>query len=349
MMKPFLILLLSLLMICPALAEFPDEALMAWGQSPADIPAPDEAALADALNAPGGTLIFTVPEGAWPMVVAEQDGISGVTSTNVMQDSSISAIATTFSAKAGDALVLSFHLSSEPAFDRFEITVNSKLVKTFTGEQPARTWAFAIPADGAYKVSLAYVKDDADSAGEDSLFLDKIALLTGQDAEAALASNSAFPADSANRLTAIDTARDIGFDDPTFALTGMFGLADYCIASGEVTLAATLTAGTDPGAAYLVSSHDGEAIPMDTLLKDGSYTLRIPVDEDAAYTLVQLFPFVGCDAYQVKSVVIFRDEAAATAFVADCVQDGLRLNGWWYAEATETDDIPLADGADTAT
>ncbi len=337
-MKKWLILILSLLLTVPALAEMPDaDALLPWGETPADIPAPEGDALADALNAPGGELTFAIPEGVWPMVIAgENEQVTGVTSTNVMQDDSISAVSATFDAKKGDALAITFRMSSEKAHDRFIVTVNGDAVKVFSGEQAQRTWAYGIPADGEYTVVLAYVKDGAVSAGEDSLLLDEVALLTGVAAEAALTANPSYPLSNANRLMTAGNARDIGIEDPTFALTGLFGLADYCIAQDTVTLTATLAAGADPEGAFITGA--GEDIwLLSEIVTDGAYTVTLPVAADAPYTLVQLHPELGADMLSVRQVVVFPSEESVAAFIESCKADGISLGNWWYAESTEVD------------
>ncbi len=305
--------------------------LTTWGSTPADIPAADASAVSAALSDAG--LAFTTPEGAWPMIPAEQSGQSGVTSTNVLQDNSRSAIAATVNAKAGDAIAITFALSSEAAYDRFEIIINGALVKTFTGKVSA-AWAWAVPADGANSIELAYVKDGADADGEDSLFISDLAVLTGDAAAAALAANPVYPAANATTLTAAN-ARPIGFEDPTYALTSLFGLADYYIASGDVAFTATLTADADPGAAYIAYEDMGYA--LDALLAEGAYALTLHVPAAAPYAQVSLCPSFGCDLLAMRQVIVFPDEAAVQAFIEAQAQSGVTINGWWYAESSDAE------------
>ncbi len=64
-----------------------------------------EAELASALNAEGGSLVFTndTDEYSWPMVAGEQDGRTVVASSNHQVNRSEAVVNATVNAKAGDA------------------------------------------------------------------------------------------------------------------------------------------------------------------------------------------------------------------------------------------------------
>ena len=308
-----------------------------WGDSPADLPGVQPGSLNEALNVPGGVIAFANPADGvtWPMLLAQDEaGRMGVTSTNALQDGSKSAVTAEFTAQAGDALAVAFSLAGEEVFDRFCIRVNGETVKVFTGKKPLTTWAWEIPADGAYQLELAYEKDDAGHAGEDAVFIDYAALLTGSEAQAALAANPACPVVGANTLTVADAqARQIVFDDPTFALMGLFGLADYYIVpGGRANLLATLTEAADPEGASIVSSYDDVSRSLAPMMTAAGYAFGTPVDSAAAtgstYTVVQLTPFDGAGVMDVRTVVLFASEADADAFVAQCQADGLNVRGW---------------------
>ena len=306
----------------------PEATAMRWGDTPADIPAVRPESLNEALNVPGGAIAFATPADgvAWPMILAQDaQGRMGVTSTNALQDESKSAVTAMVAAQAGDALAITFSLSAEEVFDRFCIRVNGDVVKVFTGEKPMMTWAWAVPADGAYALELAYEKDAADHAGEDAVFIDEIALLTGEAAAAALAANPAYPVAGANTLTVQGNAvQQILFDDPTFALLSLFGLADYFIVPGTADVLATLTAAVDPEGAYIAAG--GEMYGLAALAAADGYRLSVPVD--GAYMVLQLYPAPDAGLMDVRTVVIFPDAAAVDGFVSSCQADGLNVRGW---------------------
>lgn len=313
-------------LVAPYLA--PEATAMRWGNTPADIPAVRPESLNEALNVPGGAIAFANPADgvAWPMILAQDaQGRMGVTSTNALQDESKSAVMAVVEAKAGDALAITFSLSAEEVFDRFCIRVNGEIVKAFTGERPMMTWAWAVPADGVYALELSYEKDAADHAGEDAVFIDEIALLTGEAAAAALAANPAYPVAGANTLTVQgDAVQQVIFDDPTFALLSLFGLADYCIVPGTADVLATLTAAVDPEGAYIAAGD--EVYSLATLAAADGYRLSVPVD--GAYMVLQLYPAPDAGLMDVRTVVIFPDAAAVDGFVSSCQADGLNVRGW---------------------
>lgn len=334
----------AMLAVTPVWAEEQETELSTWGNAPSDIPQSAPAQLAEALNAPGGTLTFAHPadEAVWPMICAEDEEENlGVTSTNVLQDASVSAITTTLEARAGDALAVTFALSGEEVFDRFCLVVNGETVKVFTGEKPRMTYAWAIPADGGYTVELRYEKDEFDHAGTDSVFIDEVALLTGDAASAALAANPAYPASGANILTLTTAgAQQLIFQDPTFALTSLFGLADYYVVGGDAAdFHVTLDEAVDPEGAYIVSRYDSVSRSLIPLMTEDGYTFTTPVDSADAtgypYTVVQLYPFAGAGLTEVRTLVIFADAANADAFVARCQADGLNVNGWEMLTVSE--------------
>ncbi len=328
------------------LPEQPQDAeLTPWGSCPQDIPTADLALIADALNVPGGHLAFLPAEDAsvWPMIPAQDDQErAGVTSTNVMQDGSTSALRFNVTAQAGDALSVTFSLSSEEARDWFIIRINGEPVKSFSGIRERMAWAYQFPANGEYTVELAYEKDELTAAGEDCVFVEEVAHLSGDAAAAAVAANAVFPASGAVMLSLTNAdARQIVFDDPTYALLSLFGLADYYIVPGEAAFQITLKAEMDPEGAILISGYDNVPRILPPMADDDGYTFTTPVDSPEAtgytHTAVQLYPFAGCSIMDVRTVVCFADEAAVQSFISDCVGDGLNIVGWRTIEVSNED------------
>lgn len=296
------------------------------------IPAADPARLAEALD---GGLTFTNAQSGyvWPMIPAEEDGRLCLMSTNAGQDSSEAAVYTTVTAGSGDALALTFKTSTEAVQDLLRITVNGETVKVFGGEKEWMTYAHAFDAAGTYQVGFHYMKDSFGAEGRDTVFLDSAVLLTGEDAAAACAENPAYPIAPANTLTlANPDARQIVFDDPTYGLMTLFGLADfYIVPGGTAQIRATLNAVTDPEEAFIVNYYDGEILPITDLMAEDGYALTTPIDSVAstgyAYTNVHLYPG-NAEISEVRGLVLFASEADVDAFVRLLPYYGYQVNGW---------------------
>lgn len=314
------------------------------------IPAATEERLAEALNAPGGSLAFANPADAyvWPMIPAEEDERLCVMSTNKGVDASQAAVSVSVEAKAGDALRITFKTSTETASDLMELRVNGETVKVFGGEKDWMAYAHVFPAEGTYAVEVAYVKDAMGGTGGDVVYIDEIALLTGEAASAAAALNPAYPTADETALTVLNgDARQILFDDPTYALLSLFGLADYYIVpSGEVNLLATLRADADPEAAFVVNYYDGGFHGLTQYMTAEGYAFSTPIDSvettGYTYTNVHLYPSADGSIMDVKTVVCFASEADANAFVAEMPLYGYSVKGWSYMDgsAAQTDALP---------
>lgn len=343
----YILMLLMLLMPSAVLAEEP--AVLP------NIPPAEEARLAEALNIPGGGLVFANPEDAvvWPMIPAEEDGRLCVMSTNAGHDASDASISLAVEAKSGSALQLTFKTSTEAASDLLEIRVNGEAVKAFGGEKDWMTYAHCFQADGTYAVEIRYAKDAMGSAGSDVVYIDEIALLTGEAADAALARNPAYPAAEDTTLQVLNAdARQIIFDDPTFALLSLFGLADYYIVpSGQAELLATLKTDVDPERAFLLNYYDGAFHGLTDYMTTEGYAFTTPIDSVEAtgytYTNVHLYPAADGSIMDVKTVVCFASEQDANAFVEEMPLYGYKVNGWRYMDgsAAQTDALP-GEGAD---
>ncbi len=312
-------------------------------RKPANVPAADVAVLNDTLNAEGGTLSFTNPANpsVWPMILAEKDGRACLMSSNVHQDNTAATVYTDVEAKAGDALVVTFKLSSEAACDLFSIAVNEETVKVFGGAKDWMTYAYAFPTDGTYHVALSYVKDAGEAAGEDALWLEQVALVSGDAAQAALAANPTYPVAEATALSLLnEDAKKLTFDDPTFAMTSAFGLADYyLVPSGTAQFLAQLDDSVEPERALFYGDDMGyRSMDLGEKTTEG-YTFSVKVDSVAttgySYTRVMLLPSQEAAEMEMKTVILVASEADANALIATLQRNGYDVKGWSYADATQ--------------
>lgn len=324
MLKRIALMLLALLLALPACAEDGLPELPG-------IPRADEARLNEAANAPGGTLRFINPEDPliWPMIPAEEDGFACLTSTNWGVDGSVAVVNVAVEAKAGDALNFTFKTSLEAGFDVLQLCVNGEVVKTFTGNTGWRQYACAFPADGLYEVSFRCVKDNVSGAGADAAWIRDVQLLTSEAAVAALAENPVYPEGTGRALTVTTPgAREITFDDPSFALTMVHGIARYFIVpGGSVQLTAALDATDDPDGAVAVIDDDTEAaIVLSEVAAADGYAFEAAMLED--FSIISLYPYSGCSAFELRTVVCFPDEAAVDGYVRLLQDNAYLVHGW---------------------
>ena len=295
-------------------------------------PAGDEQ-LAAALGDGSGSVVFgnVSDRYVWPMLPDEKDGRSVLCSTNAGQHNTMSAVQATVSAKAGDAIAVTLSTSIEPFYDRAVITVNGRQVKAFTGAYDWTTWAVPVTEDGEYTIVVSCIKDAQDSGYDDTVWVDEIALLTGDEAAAAVDANPAWAAFDETAITVTNEgAREIVFDDPAGVLPGTFGSSRYYVVpGGAADLRVTLDAETDPECAVAVSNFDQQAYLLKYVYGADGFAFSTGIDSFATTgyicTLVSLYP--DAHAGNPMSVVLFADEQNANQLLSV-----LGLSGWSYAD-----------------
>lgn len=305
-----------------------------------------EADLAAALNVEGGTLAFTngADEYDWPMTVTEIDGNSVVVSSNVNISDSAAKVNAAVTAKAGDAIVVTFKTSTEAGYDVMSIAVNGEIVKCFGGEKEWMTYAWSVPADGDYTVTLAYTKDATSDGGADTVWIDSVALLTGDEATVALNGNPIYPVADELTVTAVNEgAKQIIIDDPDGVLPLFFGECDYYLIGGDTaTFKATLPADIDPEIATFYTNYDGSSdVTTNGMVEDG-YTFTCGVDsaEVTGYPYANLYLYYSMQG-DALGITYCRDEANVNALIAMLNEYGANLPGTWqYADGT----LPAGDG-----
>lgn len=267
----------------------------------------------------------------WPMLPAEKDGRSVLASTNAGQDNASSGVQATVTAKSGDAIAVTFSLSAEQLYDRAAITVNGRQVKAFTGVYDWTTYAVPLTEDGEYTVTVSYIKDSRDGGGSDTLWVDEIALLSGDAAAQAVAANPSWAAFDETAITVANAdAREIIIDDPSGVLPATFGESRYFIVpGGTADMRVTLDAATDPECAVAVSNFDSRAHVLKQAYGEDGLAFTTGIDSYATTgyvcTLVSLYPDIHSGG--PVSVVLIADEPNA-----DMLVKALGLTSWSYAD-----------------
>lgn len=280
-------------------------------------------------------------EYTWPMVVAEKDGRTVVTSTNATYGSTEAMVSTTLAAKAGDAIVVTLKTSTEASCDLLNIAVNGEVVKVFGGEHDWMTYAIPVEADGDYTVALSYVKDMMAESGEDAVWVDTVAVTTGDDAAAALAANPAYPVAEENTLTPANAeAKEVVISDENGILMGAFGPAKYYIMNSDTAaFNATVTADVDPEGAFFYCYFDGATIGLPTVMGENGYSVTTGVDakETTGYTYAYVALYLDPNGENMVMAIYFRNEENVNAFVTNN-----QLGTWQYADGTlpSTDALP---------
>ncbi len=275
----------------------------------------------------------------WPMIVAEKDGRSVVASTNATYGTTEAAVTTTVSAKAGNAIVVTFKTSTETSCDLLNIAVNGETVKIFGGEHDWMTYAIPVEADGDYAVTLSYVKDMMAEGGEDTVWVDSVAV--AEDGAAALAANPVYPvADEVTLVPVNEGAKEIVISDEAGILMGAFGPAKYYIINDDtVTFNATVTGDVDPEGAAFYSYYDGSTVGLSDAMTETGYTMTTGVDskETTGYTYAYVMMYLDPTGANYVMTVYLKNEENVNAFVTN---NG--LGTWKYADGTlpATTDLP---------
>lgn len=290
-----------------------------------------EADLAAALEV--AAAVNPADELTWPMAIVEKDGRTAIASTNATWGSTTAAVEVPVTAKAGDAIVVTFKTSTEAGCDLLNIALNGETVKVFGGEHDWMTWAIAVGNDGEYTVGLSYVKDMMTESGEDTVWVDTVAVVSGDDAAAALAANPAYPVGDANTLIITNAdAKEIVISDEYGILAAAFGPATYYIVNDDVaTFAATVTADVDPEGAFFYSYYDGSTTPLTATVTETGYAASTGVDsmQTTGYTYAYMMLSLDPATNEVVMCVFLKDESNVNAFVTN---NG--LGTWKYADGT---------------
>lgn len=173
---------------------------------------PSEEALCAALNAEGCEIAWNTDRAGenWPFVLAG-DGDGVISSNHLAYTQSV--LHGTVTADAGDVFTMEFQLSAGSA-DRFLLFLDGVAVECRLGEHLWCPCARAFETDGEHQIAVCYRKDltSTRTAGESSgdfLQLKNARILTGADAEEALAAAEAAFDDQLNLEPVDPEAREI--------------------------------------------------------------------------------------------------------------------------------------------
>ena len=113
-------------------------------------------------------------EYTWPFIVAEKNGESCIKASNQGIEGSYAILYADVELKAGQAVAFDYLVSCENTNDAMVVIVDNEDIFQMSGYDEEEIWKSCYPwvaeADGTYEVALCYLKDEADNAGDDTVY-----------------------------------------------------------------------------------------------------------------------------------------------------------------------------------
>ena len=307
------------------------------------IAAADPADLNAALNIEGGQIVFANDQDdtVWPMMPVEKDGRTAVASANAGEESAIAGLTAQIHAAEGEMLAFDFATDTEDHFDLLVIRVDGERVKSFGGAHDWTTWVLPLKA-GDRQISFRYEKDNNTDSGEDTVWLDNVRLVSGDEAQGLLAALPVHPtADEISMRIVTDGAKEIRFDDPDGVMAYYYGSRSYWIVPGGTAEAfVTVTKEIDPESAFLYNNYDQSIMLLPAAQTEDGYTVSTGLHSLETTgnwdTTIFLYPDASVPIEDVYYITLFANEDDVNDLVFYMVnniaEDGQTLS-WHYAES----------------
>ena len=111
----------------------------------------------------------------WPFIITEKNGEACLKASNQGIEDSFAILYADVELKAGQAVGFDYIISSEQGLDAMVVIVDREDIYQMSGVDENETWKSCYPwvatEDGTYEVALCYLKDEADNAGEDTVYI----------------------------------------------------------------------------------------------------------------------------------------------------------------------------------
>lgn len=313
-----------------------------------DVQGASEAALAEAAGVEGEKLTFqNGGDTEWPMLPGMVDGRSVLASSNAGIDGSTSCVYIHVTAGEGNALAFEARVSSEKASDALFASVDGKRMLFLTGERDWATLALALEP-GEHEIGLGYAKDDNTAGGEDSVWLDNVRLVSGEEAASLLAAMPPRPVAAA--LTLGFNGREVAIEGPQEVVKVWFGERFWIIPEGDAELDIVLPEGIQPELSICVSYYDWTSFCLSDCVKaDGSgYALSTPIDRGSAtyagegMTNLILYQFRDVGQCDELSIMLFASEDTLRKALAEASNSENCALNWHYVdlEAGQVEQTP---------
>lgn len=126
-------------------------------------------------------------EMSWPFVLGEKGGLSCIKTSNAKKVQSYAQMIVNVNLKAGDVLAFDYFASTELGADILYILVDGKDIYTISGESTEWQTCYSYVAleDGEYELAFVYIKDGDTDAGEDTVYLKDLRIISESDIKSA--------------------------------------------------------------------------------------------------------------------------------------------------------------------
>lgn len=278
----------------------------------------------------------------WPMIVAKEEGRTVLVPSNTENSLETRAeVSLPLTVSAGDAIAVTLKTDTMDAFDVLSLSLDGETVKGFSGEMDWLTYAIPVENGGTVVLTITYSRYSEESYS-DAVMVDTVAVLSGDEAAAALAANTVYPVSETLTITPVtEGARLLTLsDESVFALLGVS--AAYIIPGDLATFEVTIDSGVDPDVDFGYSDFDNEAVLLrDALTGDGVYVFASGMDSLSAtgYCYTDFYVWFD-DMESEEGVLFFASEENANYFFYEMM--GADPDAWAYADggAPSTDALP---------
>lgn len=125
-------------------------------------------------------------EYSWPWIVSSKDGAPCIVPSNTGKNASYAILYTNVHAQANQVIAFDYWISTEADTDIVYVQVNGGLMHTISGVERdgwKTCYAYVSVEDNDYELSLMYLKDVSDKAGDDTIYVRNMRFCTIQDIE----------------------------------------------------------------------------------------------------------------------------------------------------------------------
>lgn len=301
-----------------------------------DTSSPEE--LAAALGGEGPEIEFYNDDFAysWPMNVVSIDNRDAVASTNSAAYGSSAYLFAGFEASEGDAAVITFKTSAEPAFNLMNISLNGDHIRSFTGANDWMSYAIPITESGSQELQISFNNNVQQSSYENTIWIDSISVLTGDAATEALSENPEYPVSEMTRIVPVgDNVARIYLDDPSDPEGTINEMYDfYIVNSTEPDFLIEVSEDHIPESLLVVTNYDNTTWSVSDNLTDEGYMITGKIDSltttGYSTTAITLFEMPASTELDAR-IYVFADEENLNAFVMD-ISGGMAT--WHYADGS---------------
>ena len=307
----------------------------------------DPAQLKEALNGEGGTLVFTNASNSfiWPMTVEQKDGRMVAAASNVDSAGSKAVVETQVDVKAGDVLALDYKFMSGSHTSSMTVTVDDQDVFVSSIDKDWTTYVYRFEEGGNHQISVTFNRDFVDNDGSEGMWIDSIRLISGDEAEEAMANKIQYPiADEALFELLNENVKDAAI---VLEGTNQVALAAQVCPDPVLRVAVALDETMDVETAYVVDGANN-AYPLTEFVTEDGYVVEIPKVDPSAWlsSSVSLY----CNGTEMANNLIFADMEQADRYAKLLGElNNLSLEAVLWDDSMAAEEEPQGDGTYTVT